>query len=76
MDGLVQFLIDDHTNWREYDMETYNCMDYAIDLVANARNENLKAWMVGVYFYDQETVMLLWRSRLLTAVLFMLNPRG
>lgn len=53
-DELVQFLIDDHTNWREYDLETYNCMDYAIDLVTNAREQNLKAWMVGVYFYDQE----------------------
>jgi len=54
-DGLVQFLIDDHTNWREYNLETYNCMDYAIDLVNNARQQGLKTWMVGVYFYDQET---------------------
>lgn len=54
-DDLVQFLIEDHTNWREYDLETYNCMDYAIDLVANAREQDLKAWMVGVYFFDQET---------------------
>lgn len=53
-DNLVQFLIDDHTNWQEYDLETYNCMDYAIDLVANARQQNLKAWIVGVYFIDQE----------------------
>lgn len=53
-DGLTQFLAADHTNWHEYDLEDYNCMDFAIDLVANAKRENIKARIVGVDFYDQE----------------------
>lgn len=52
---LTQFLSDDHTNWREYDLENYNCMDYAIDLVANARYSDINAKIVTVQFVDQET---------------------
>ncbi|MEW6092859.1 MAG: hypothetical protein AB1531_02730, partial [Chloroflexota bacterium] len=33
---LVDFISDDHTNWNEYDLVDYNCLDYAVDLVANA----------------------------------------
>ncbi|MBA4385159.1 MAG: hypothetical protein C0410_10530 [Anaerolinea sp.] len=52
---LTQFLADDHTNWREYDLEDYNCMDYAIDLVANARYANISAKIITVQFVNQET---------------------
>lgn len=52
---LTQFLADDHTNWREYDLEDYNCMDYAIDLVANARFSSIDAKIVTVQFVNQET---------------------
>jgi hypothetical protein len=53
-DELVQFLSDDHTNWNEYDLETYNCVDYAVDVVANARLQNIKARIVAVGFTGQE----------------------
>ena len=52
---LVKFLSDDHTNWNEYDLETYNCVDYAVDLAENARNENIKVRLVGVDFVGQPT---------------------
>jgi hypothetical protein len=50
---LTQFLSDDHTNWHEYDLEDYNCMDFAIDLVANARYDNINAKIVTVQFVGQ-----------------------
>lgn len=49
---LADFLVRDHTNWHTYDAENYNCMDFAIDLVNNARAENIKSWLVGVDFYN------------------------
>ncbi len=52
---LADFLVRDHTNWHEYDLEDYNCLDFAIDLVANARSENMKAWIVGVDFVNGDT---------------------
>ena len=52
---LADFLVRDHTNWKPYDAEDYNCMDYAIDLVNNARSENIKSWIVGVDFISGET---------------------
>ncbi len=52
---LTQFLSDDHTNWREYDLEDYNCVDFAIDLVANARYSAIDAKIVTVQFVGQET---------------------
>ncbi len=51
---LVQFLSDDHTNWNDYDLETYNCLDYAVDVVANAHQQNIKARVVAVTFVGQE----------------------
>lgn len=53
-DELVQFLTDDHTNWNDYDLETYNCLDYAVDVVANARQQNIKVRLVAVAFVGQE----------------------
>lgn len=52
---LADFLVSDHTNWKPYDAQNYNCMDYAIDLVNNARAENIKSWIVGVDFISGET---------------------
>jgi hypothetical protein len=52
---LADFLVRDHTNWKPYDAKDYNCMDYAIDLVNNARAENIKSWIVGVDFISGET---------------------
>lgn len=52
---LVDFITDDHTNWNDYDAVDYNCLDYAVDLVENAHEQNLKAWVVGVDFVDEET---------------------
>ena len=51
---LVDFLTADHINWNQYDLETYNCMDFAIDLVENAAAQNIKAHIVGVDFVGQE----------------------
>jgi len=52
---LVQFLADDHTNWHEYDLDTYNCVDYAVDLAAAAERQNIKVRLVGVDFVGQDT---------------------
>lgn len=52
---LVQFLASDHTNWHEYDLDTYNCVNYAIDLAAGAKQEMIKTRLVGVDFVGQET---------------------
>ncbi len=51
---LVQFITDDHTNWNEYDVVDYNCLNYAVDLVENAHQQDLKAWIVLVNFVDEE----------------------
>ena len=49
---LVNFLSDDHTNWNEYIPGKYVCLDFAVDLVANAEKRYIKAWIVGVEFKD------------------------
>jgi hypothetical protein len=51
---LVRFLSDDHTNWNTYDPNKYVCLDFAVDLVANATQKNIKAWVVGVTFSTNE----------------------
>ncbi len=51
---LVSFISDDHTNWNDYDPNNYVCLDFAVDLVENARKQNIKAWIVGVTFYGDE----------------------
>lgn len=50
---LVKFIEDDHTNWNPYDPVHYDCLDYSVDLVASARKQNIKAWVILVEFYDQ-----------------------
>ena len=49
-DELNEFLANDHTNWHAYDIDKYNCVNYAMDLVANAQAENYNAWIVAVSF--------------------------
>ena len=51
---LVKFIEDDHTNWNEFDINNYVCLDFAIDLVENAGKKNIKAWIVAVDFDNQE----------------------
>ncbi len=50
---LVKFIEDDHTNWNKYDPVKYNCLDFAVDLVANAHKQNIQAWVVAVEFYNE-----------------------
>ena len=50
---LVSFISDDHTNWNKYDPNYYVCLDFSTTLVENARKQNVKAWIVGVDFYNQ-----------------------
>jgi hypothetical protein len=52
---LTQFLADDHTNWHEYVTGVYNCVNFAIDLVANAKKQKIDAWIVTVDFSGSDT---------------------
>lgn len=47
---LVDFLAKDHTNWNEYVSGDYACLDFSVDLVANAEAQGLKAWIVLAEF--------------------------
>ena len=47
---LVDFLNADHTNWNTYDPVHYNCVDFSVDLVANALKQDIQAWVVAVTF--------------------------
>ncbi len=51
---LVSFLDTDHTNWNEYNSNNYVCLDFAIDLVENARKQRIKAWVVLVKFVGDD----------------------
>ncbi len=48
---LQDFLAKDHTNWNKYTDE-YVCVNFAMDLVANAKKQNINAWIVLVSFKD------------------------
>lgn len=52
---LTTFLSNDHTNWNAYDEDTYTCVNFAMDLQANAEKKNLHAWLVGVVFDPEES---------------------
>jgi len=52
---LNSFLASDHTNWNEWIDDKYTCVNFAMDLVANARKHNIEAWIVGVLFDRSET---------------------
>jgi len=47
---LVSFLEKDHTNWNQYVPGKYVCLDFAIDLAANAGKQDIKTWIVLVEF--------------------------
>ena len=46
---LVDFLLKDHTNWNEWTND-YVCVNFSLDLVANARAKGINAWIVAVKF--------------------------
>jgi hypothetical protein len=48
--NLVNFLAKDHTNWNAYIPGKYTCLDFSTDLVANAKQQEIKAWIVAVDF--------------------------
>ena len=50
---LQSFLSKDHTNWNEF-TEEYVCVNYAMDLVVNASEQDIHAWLVAVYFKKEE----------------------
>ncbi|MGA2502710.1 MAG: hypothetical protein ABSG01_01315 [Anaerolineales bacterium] len=47
---VVTFLENDHTNWNPYIPGKYTCLDFSTDLVANATQQGIKAWIVAVDF--------------------------
>jgi hypothetical protein len=49
---LVSFLEKDHTNWNQYILGKYTCVNFAVDLAANAGRQNIKTWIVLVEFTD------------------------
>jgi hypothetical protein len=49
---LNLFLDSDHTNWNLYIPDKYICVNFALDLVANAKKQNINAWIVGVNLDD------------------------
>ena len=52
---LVNFLVKDHTNWNRYILNKYDCLDFSVDLVANAGKQNIKAWIIAVEFKSDAT---------------------
>jgi hypothetical protein len=50
---LVSFLEKDPTNLNKYTPD-YVCLNFAEDLVEDAQNENIQAWIVGVQLYAPE----------------------
>lgn len=52
---LNVFLASDHTNWNEWIADVYTCVNFTLDLVANARAQNIDAWIVGVKFENSDT---------------------
>ena len=51
---VVAFITEDHTNWQPYEPGDYVCLNFAIDLVNNAHAKGLPAWVVGVFFKNEE----------------------
>jgi len=47
---LVAFLASDHTNWNQYIPGKYTCLEFSMDLVANAHKLGIQAWIVTVDF--------------------------
>jgi hypothetical protein len=53
-DELNAFLAQDHTNWNTYVEGKYTCVNYALDLVSNAEERGINAWIVAVMFQDSD----------------------
>jgi len=51
---MEDFVLNDRTNWNVW-TEDYTCVNFSLDLVADAKAHNIKAWIVGVNFVGQET---------------------
>jgi hypothetical protein len=51
---LNVFLAGDHTNWNAYNASKYTCVNYAMDLVANAEKQKIRSWIVSVEFDRSE----------------------
>ena len=51
---LNDFLASDHTNWNKYIPGKYECVNFAIDLVENAKRQNIDSEIVAVYFANGE----------------------
>ncbi len=51
---LVAFITEDHTNWKEYQPDQYVCLNFAIELVNNAHQQQIPAWVVAVFFENEE----------------------
>ena len=56
-EDLVSFLQVDNTNINsanKYDPDYYTCLDFSVNLVENAKKQNIKAWVVGVDFTNED----------------------
>lgn len=51
---LNDFLASDHTNWNQYIEGEYNCVNFSLDLIANATANKIHAWLVYVVFDPEE----------------------
>lgn len=52
--ALNDFLASDHTNWNKYIPGKYTCVNFAMDLVKNAKAKGINAWIVSVEFSPNE----------------------
>ena len=51
---LEEWLASDHTNLETYQVTSYTCLNFSIDLVKRAKQRNINAWVISVDFYNQE----------------------
>lgn len=52
---LYTFVTDDPTNLNQYIPGKYECVNFALDLTANAHKQNINAWIVTVDFGPSQT---------------------
>ena len=48
---LVDFILEDHTNWNTWSTK-YNCVNFSMDLIINAKKQRFEAWIVVVTFVN------------------------
>lgn len=73
---ISQFLANDPTNWNTYNLDTYNCIDFAIDLVENAHLYGIKANIIAVDFVGQEDGHAFVEFETADAGLIYVEPQG